>query len=61
MTRLLRRLLNRDDPPTLIAQYRALWRVPADWTLPTSAKVVPTRKPRTIADWTKKYAERKRA
>lgn len=40
----LRRLLGRDDPPTLVAQYRQLWRVPADWQHRTTARVVTKRK-----------------
>lgn len=50
MTRWFSRLLGRDDPPTYIAQMRQLWRVPPDWTLPTStgkARIVPA-KPKQI-------------
>lgn len=59
MIRRLRAWLSGDPPDRPLAeQMRALWRVPADYTLPTSAKVAPT-KVKTIEDWRKRYAERK--
>lgn len=60
MTR-LRRLLGRDEPPTLIAEMRKLWRVPPTYTVPTSARVVPTRKALSLDEWKAKYAERRTA
>lgn len=62
MIRRLRAWLSGDPPDRPLAeQMRAIWRVPADWTLPTSARVVPTRKAQTIDDWRKKWATRRSA
>ncbi len=50
----------RDQPDReLLTQMRDLWNVPSDWTIPQTAKVVPTRKVKTIADWFHSYAGRK--
>lgn len=59
-----RRLLGRDDPPTLVQQMRRLWRLPPNGTLPCSARVVPPKpKPQSLDAWKQKYgspaAERK--
>lgn len=58
MIRWLRRLADGPDKP-LCEQLRALWGVPDDWTQPAStARVVPNKKPQTIAEWKQAY-ERK--
>lgn len=59
--KLLRRLLGRDDPPTLVAQMRTLWGLAPTWSVPTSTSTArKVSKPQTLDEW-KRLHERKRA
>lgn len=51
----------RRDQPDYLQRMRALWQVPSDWTIPQTAKVIPTRKVQTFSDWMQKHGMRKSA